>query len=117
MEELKKVQELRVDEFSRRRMIEDQDTINELTGRIQELQNEVNCMNDSRDVKDAEPVRSGQSHVASQPVLLPPYRDPGGMPSRAVGMLTRNDKSPDIWDTRGISGKVFVNPPASSSSP
>ena len=48
MEELKRVPELRVDELSRRRLIENQDTINELTARIQELQNEVNCMNDSR---------------------------------------------------------------------
>ena len=31
MEALKRVQELRVDQFSRRRMIEDQDTISELT--------------------------------------------------------------------------------------
>ena len=49
MEELKRVQELRIDEFSRRRLIENQDTINDLTARIQELQNEVNCTNDSRD--------------------------------------------------------------------
>ena len=49
VEELKRVQELRIDESSRRRLIENQDTINELTARIQELQNEVNCMNDSRD--------------------------------------------------------------------
>ena len=47
------------------------DTINELTARIQELQNEVNCMNDSRDFNDAESVRSGLSHVPSQPALLP----------------------------------------------
>ena len=40
-----------------------------------------------------------------------------GMLSRSVGMLSRNDKPPDIWDTHGISGNVFVNPPASSSSP
>ena len=45
--------------------MEDQDTILELTGKIQELQNEVNCMNDSRDFQDAESVRSGQSHVTS----------------------------------------------------
>ena len=79
METLKKVQELRIDEFSRRRLIENQDTINELTARIQELQNEVNCMNDSRDFKDAKSVRSGLTHVPSQPALLPPYRDPGGI--------------------------------------
>ena len=59
LEELKRVQELRIDEFSGRRLIENQDTINELTARIQELQNEVKCMNDSRDFKDAESVRSG----------------------------------------------------------
>ena len=34
IEELKRVQELRVDEFSRRRLIENQDTINERTARI-----------------------------------------------------------------------------------
>ena len=76
MEELKRVQESRVDEFSRRRLIEDQDTVNELTARIQELQNQVNCMNDSRGFQDAESVRSGQSHVASQPVFFPLHPDP-----------------------------------------
>ena len=65
MEELKRVQKLRVDEFSRRRLIENQDTVNELTARIQELQNEANCTNDSRFNKDAESVRSGPSHVPS----------------------------------------------------
>ena len=44
-------------------MIEDRDTILELTGKIQELQNEINCVNYSRDFQDAESVRSGQSHV------------------------------------------------------
>ena len=35
------------------------DTILELTSKIQELQNEIICMNDSRDFQDAESVRSG----------------------------------------------------------
>ena len=48
MEDLKRVQWSRVDEFSRRRLIENQDTINELTVRIQELQNKLNSLNDSR---------------------------------------------------------------------
>ena len=100
MKELSSVQESRVDESSRRRLVENQDTVYELTARIQELQNEVNCMNDSRDFKDAESVRSGLSHVPSQPALLPPYRDPGGM-------LSRNDKPPDIWNTHGISGNIL----------
>ena len=76
---MQRVQELRIDEFSRRRLIENQDTVNELTARNQELQNEFNCMNDWRDFKDAESVRSGVSHVPSQPALFPPYRDPGGL--------------------------------------
>ena len=63
MEELKRLQESTFDDSSRRRLIENQDTINELTARVQELQNEVNCMNDSRDLKDAESVRNGLSHV------------------------------------------------------
>ena len=82
MAELKRVQGSSFDEFSRRRLIENQDTILELTSRIQELQNEVNCLNDSRDFKDAESVRSGLSHVPSQPAFFPPVRDPGGMLSR-----------------------------------
>ena len=46
---VKSLNDITFDGFSRRRLIENQDTINELTARIQELQNEVNCMNDSRD--------------------------------------------------------------------
>ena len=69
LKKLKKVQELRVDESSRRRLIENQDTITELKARIQELQNEGNCMNDSRDFKDAESVRCGLPHVPSQPAF------------------------------------------------
>ena len=98
-------------------MVEDRDTILELTGKIQELQNEINCMNDSRDFQDAESVRSGQSHVASQPVIFPPHPDPGGMLSRSLGMPSRKNWPPSIWDTHGISGNVFANPTASSSAP
>ena len=98
-------------------MVEDRDTILELTAKIRELRNEINCMDDSRDFKDAESVRSGQSHVTNQPALLPTFRDPGGMLSRSLGMPSRNNGPPSIWDTRGISGNVFANPTASSSAP
>ena len=67
MEELQKSHVLKVGELSRRKLTEDQNTMKELRAQIQELQNEVNCMNDSRDSKDAESVRSGPSHVPSQP--------------------------------------------------
>ena len=73
IEELKKFQSSTFDSIARRRSVEDQDTILELTGKIQELQNEINCMNDSRDFQDAESVRSGHSHVTSQPASLPPH--------------------------------------------
>ena len=117
MKELKRFPGSTFDEFSRRRLIENQDTIDQLTARIQELQNEVNCMNDSRDFKDAESIRSGLSHVPSQPALLPLFRDPGGMLSRPLGMPSRNDRPPSIWDTHGISGNVFPSRTASSSAP
>ena len=48
MEELRKFQSSTFDTLARRKLIEDQNTILELSGRVQELQNEVNCMNDSR---------------------------------------------------------------------
>ena len=51
----------------------------ELSGRLQELQNEVNCMNDSKDLQDAESVRSGNSHVTNQPMLFPKHHIPEGM--------------------------------------
>ena len=118
MEELKRFQERSTfDDFSRKRFIEDRDTVLELTARIQELQNVVNCVNDSRDFKDAEPVRSGLSHFTSQPVFFTPFPDLGGMLSRSMGLPSRNDRPPDIWDTHGISGNVFANPTASSSAP
>ena len=117
MEELKRFQGSTFDTISRRKLIEDRDTILELTCKIQELQNEINCMNNSRDFKDAESVRSGHSHVASQPVFFPPHPDPGGMLSRSLGMPSRNNGPPSIWDTHGFSGNVFANPTASSSAP
>ena len=64
-------------------------------------------MNDSRDFQDAESVRSGQSHVTSQLVSFPPHPVPGGMRRRSIGMPSRKDGPPSIWDTHGISGNVF----------
>ena len=117
MEELKQFRGSTFDTISKRRLIEGGDTILELTGKIEELQNEINCMNVSRDFQDAESVRSGQSHVASQTVFFPPHPDPGGMLSRSLGMPSRKDGPPRIWDTHGMSGNVFANPTASSSAP
>ena len=49
------------------------------------------------------------------PMFFPPHPDPGGMLSRSLGMPSRKDGPPSIWDTHGISGNVFANPTASSS--
>ena len=58
MEELRKFQSSAFDTVARRKLVEDQNTILELTGKIQELQNEINCMNDPKELQDAESIRS-----------------------------------------------------------
>ena len=115
MEELRQFQSSTFDTLARRKLIEDQNTILELSGREQELQNEVNCMNDSKDFQDAESVRSGNSHVTSRPVFFPPH--PEGMLRHSFVSPRRKEGPPSIWDTHGISGNVFADPPASSSAP
>ena len=102
MDELKRFQGSTFDTTARRKLVEDRDAILELTGKIQELQNEMNCMNHSKD----QPVRSGQSHVASQPVLFPPHPDPGVL-SRPLGLSSRKNRPPSIWDT-WFFGKRFL---------
>ena len=89
----------------------------ELTGKIQELQNEVNCMKDSKDFQDAESIRSGNSHVTSRPVSFPPHPILEGMLRRSFGVRSRREGPLSIWDTHGVSGNVFANPDASSSAP
>ena len=69
MEELRNFQS----SMARRRFIEDQNTILVLSARVQELQNEVICMNDSKDFQDVESIRSGNRHVTSQPMSFPKH--------------------------------------------
>ena len=68
-----------------------------------------------RDFQDAQSVRSGHSHVTSQPVSFPPHPIPGGMLSRSSGMPSRREGLPSIWDTHRKTGNVLANPVASSS--
>ena len=117
MEEVRKFQNSTFDTLARRKLIEDQNTIMELSGRLQELQNEVNCMNDSKNFQDAESVRSGNSHVTSQTVLFPKHPIPEGILRPSFVSPRRKEGPPSIWDTHGISGNVFANPHASSSAP
>ena len=70
----------------------------ELSGRLQELQNEVNCMND----QDAESVRSGNSQFTNQPMLFPKHPIPEGMLRPSFVSPRRKEGHPSIWDTHGI---------------
>ena len=89
----------------------------ELSGRLQELQNEVNCMNDSKDFQDAESIRSGNSHVTSPPGLFPKHPPFEGLLKPAFISQRQTEEPPNIWDTSGISGNVFAHPQTSSSAP
>ena len=115
MEELRKFQSSTFDTIARRKLIEDQNTILESSGRVEELQNEVNCMNDSKDFQDAESIGSGNSHVTSRPVSFPPHPIPEGMLRHSFVVPSRREGPPSIWDTHGISGNVFATPHAYSS--
>ena len=106
MEELRKFQSSTFDTLARRKLIEDQNTIMELSGRLQDLQNEVNCVNDSKDFQDAESVRSGNSHVTNQPMLFPKHPIPEGMLRPSFVSPRRKEGPPSIWDTWFV-GKRF----------
>ena len=106
MEELQKFQSSTFDTLARRKLIEDENTIMELSGRLQELQNEVNCMNDSKDFPDAESVRSGNSHVTSRPVSFPPHPIPEGM-FRPSWYRRAAEKGRHAFGTHGNSGNVL----------
>ena len=74
-------------------------------------------MNDSKDFQDTESVRSGNSHVTNQPMSFPKHPFHEGMLRPSFVSPRRREGPPSIWDTHGISGNVFANPPASSSAP
>ena len=96
MEELRKFQSSTFDTIARRKHIEDQNTILALSGGVQELENEVNCMSDSNDFQDAESVRSGNSHVTSRPVSFPPHPIPGGMLRQSFVSPSRKEGPPHL---------------------
>ena len=100
MEELKKFQSSTFDTIARRRVVEDQDTILELTGKIQELQNEINFL-----------------ERYESTCVFPTSSNSWRTLSRSTGMPSRRDGPPSIWDTHVRSGNVFVNPDASSTAP
>ena len=96
---------------------ENQKTIMDLSGRLQELQNEMNLMNDSKEFMDAESICSGNLHVTSPLGLFPKHPPFEGMLRPLYSSQRQDEEPPNIWDTSGISGNVFANPQASSSAP
>ena len=60
VEELKRDQEKRLDEISRYELRESHATTQELTSQIQELQERMNKMNDSREFQDVESICTGK---------------------------------------------------------
>ena len=117
MKELQKFQNSTFDEFTQQKFIEDQKIIMELSGRLRELRNEVNCMSDSKDFRDAESICSGNSHVTSPPGLFPRHPPSEGLLKLAFISQRHTEEPPNIWDTSGTSGNVFAHPQASSSAP
>ena len=116
MKELQKFQNSTFNELTRQKFIVDQKTIMELFGRLQELQNEVNCMNDSQDFQDAESVRSGNSHVTSQPGVFlkhPPFE---GLFRPSFMSKRHTDGPPNIFGIHPVyQENGFAHPQASSS--
>ena len=66
------------------------------------------------------PRREGSVNVPRaqrRPVSFPPHPIPEGMLRHSFVSPSRREGPPSFWDTHGISGNVFANPPASSSAP
>ena len=92
--EMKRAQELRVDEFSVQKLRESHETIQRLTSQMQEIQEQMNSMNDSEELQEVE------SNHSSQPAAIPSFRS----------MLSRDKRLPlDTWNTSGPQENVFGN--------
>ena len=110
MGEIKRAQELRVDEVSVQKLRENHETIHQqLTSQLQQMQEQMNCMNDPGDFQDVESNYSGRlSHVSSQPVMIPSSR----------ALLSRDKRLPlDTWDQSGLHENVFGKPFSTFDSP
>ena len=101
MGEMKRAQELRVDEVSVEKLREHHEKIQQLTSQLQQMQEQMNSMNDSGEFQDAESNYSGRlSDVSSQLGMIPSSRS----------MLSRDKRLPhDTWNQSGLQENVFGN--------
>ena len=99
MGEIKRAQELRVDEVSVQKFRENHDTIQQLTSNLQQMQEQMNSMNDSGDFQDVGSNYSGRlSRAPSQPAMIP----------SSPSMLSRDKRLPlDTWNQSGLQENVF----------
>ena len=75
MGEMKRAQELRVDEVSVQKLRGNHETIQKLTCQLREMQEQMNSMNDSGEFQEVESNYSGRlSYVSSQPAVIPSSR-------------------------------------------
>ena len=101
MGEMKRAQQLRVDEVSVQKLRENHETTQKLTSQLQEMQEQKNSMNDSGEFQEVELNHSGRlSYVSSQPAMIPSSRS----------MLSRDKRLPlDTWITSGLQEHISGN--------
>ena len=99
--QMKRAQELRVDDFSVQKFTESPEAIQRLTSQFQEWQDQMNSMSDSGEFQEAESNYSGSlSHVSSQPAMFPSSRS----------MLSRDTRLPlDTCNRYGLQENVLGN--------
>ena len=98
MGEMKRAQELRVDEFSEQKLRGSHETIQRLTSQMQGIQQQMNSLNDSGEFQEVESNHSGRlSYVPSQPAAIPSSRP----------VLSRKRLPLDTWNTSGSQENVF----------
>ena len=94
MGEMKRAQELRVDDVSVQKFCENHETIQKLASQLQEMEDQMNSMNDPGEFQEVESNFSGRlSYVSSQPAVI--------LSSRSLPL--------DTWNTSGLQENVFGN--------
>ena len=101
MGEIKRAQELRVDEFSVQQLRESHETVQRFTSQMQEMQELMNSMNDSSEFQEVESNHSGRlSYVPSQTAGI----------SSSRSFLSCDKRLPlDKWNMSGPQENVFGN--------